>query len=34
MLRFAEVELSLPTLTNRDKGANDKVDLGSVFLAF
>jgi phospholipase C len=26
MLRFAEDELSLPTLTNRDKGANDMMD--------
>jgi hypothetical protein len=26
MLRFAEDELGLPTLTNRDKGANDMFD--------
>jgi hypothetical protein len=26
MLRFAEDELGLPTLTNRDKGANDMMN--------
>lgn len=26
MLRFAEDELGLPTLTNRDKGASDMLD--------
>ena len=26
MLRFAEDELGLPTLTDRDKGANDMFD--------